>query len=483
MGRRKTLCAAGLAAVMMLSAEAAADGCFVWRKGADLYEPSQKAVILHKDGIEDMILQVKYSGPAEDFCWIVPLPAAPALSAVEGDVFAELSLYTQLRWKWGYRQAEKPEVEVLSRKKVGIFDTAVLKATDPADLQRWLAKNGFAFPENRADVLKFYARKKWVFAAIRIHPDELGEDVARKLREGTIQPLLFTFKSKEIVYPLYVSSVNAGATEVLLFVLADSPVSHPWFQTDSHPRWAEQEKPEGFANLDRLGDFTEKWHDDLYYRRIMKEELPECRAALKRMGDARFFLTRLHGTFCAALMSDDVVLTPSPGLKAEFAARKPFAVRLRITAGIYRGNDVVSDFFIGEDRWFLADRRRELDSVFGVLESERGIKEVQREMEMEVKEAGAAAVDRGTRALPAWFDGLDARERAGLLHSALTLHRRAVADRAASKDPDRATIACRATDTCALAVCCKLLGKPEPEYRSWDEFQKHWPEIEAAAEK
>jgi len=34
-----------------------ADGVFVWNKGVDLYEPSQKAVILHADGVEDLVLQ------------------------------------------------------------------------------------------------------------------------------------------------------------------------------------------------------------------------------------------------------------------------------------------------------------------------------------------------------------------------------------------------------------------------------------------
>jgi len=92
-------------ALMLFPCYSLADGAFVWHKGADLYEPSQKAIILHKDGVEDMILQVKYSGPARDFCWMVPLPAVPTLSVVKRDVFAEISLYTQRRWKWGYKGA------------------------------------------------------------------------------------------------------------------------------------------------------------------------------------------------------------------------------------------------------------------------------------------------------------------------------------------------------------------------------------------
>lgn len=39
-----------------------ADGCFVWRKGADLNEPSQKAIIYWNDDREVLVLQVKYEG-------------------------------------------------------------------------------------------------------------------------------------------------------------------------------------------------------------------------------------------------------------------------------------------------------------------------------------------------------------------------------------------------------------------------------------
>ncbi len=473
MRERKTLliALAGVMAALAFASEAAADGCFVWRKGADLYEPSQKAIILHKDGVEDMILQVKYSGEAQDFCWIVPLPAAPVLSPVDRDVFAEVSLYTQQRWKWGYRQAAEATVEVLSEKKVGIFDTAVLKASDPVELQRWLEKRGFAFPEGRTDVLAHYARKQWVFAAVRIHPDELGEDVAKKLREGTIQPLLFTFDSKEIVFPLHISSVNAGETEVLLYVLADHPVSHPWFRTENAPSWAEDVNwGEYGANVKR--HFTEKWRDEWFYRRITKDELSECRATLKRMGDARFHLTRLQGKFCRALMTDDVVLAPSPGAKAQREARRPFAARLRLAGGIFMGISV-PDLRLGEDRWFFDERYRELHAAFGASQTDPGIREAWAEMD----KMQATGTDQGL------YDRLDAGERVGLLRSALTFHRMAVADRAAAKDPDAATFFCREMDRNAMAVCCKLLGKPVPEYRSWADFQKLWPDIETDAKR
>ena len=56
-----------------------ADGCFVfrWNKQKDINEPTQKAILFHDQNREDLILQVKYEGPAEDFGWLIPVPGQP----------------------------------------------------------------------------------------------------------------------------------------------------------------------------------------------------------------------------------------------------------------------------------------------------------------------------------------------------------------------------------------------------------------------
>lgn len=56
-----------------------ADGCFVfrWDKETDINEPAQKAVIVHDAGRGDLLLQVKYEGPLEEFGWLIPGPSYP----------------------------------------------------------------------------------------------------------------------------------------------------------------------------------------------------------------------------------------------------------------------------------------------------------------------------------------------------------------------------------------------------------------------
>src|SRR5438445_9048747 len=74
-----------------------ADGCFVfrWDKKIDINEPTQKAIILHDTGREDVLLQVKYEGPLEEFGWLIPVPSVPKVEKGSMEAFYELSQLTQ----------------------------------------------------------------------------------------------------------------------------------------------------------------------------------------------------------------------------------------------------------------------------------------------------------------------------------------------------------------------------------------------------
>jgi hypothetical protein len=64
-----------LLAALGLAAVARADGLFVWKnEQIDIHEPEQKALIVFDEGVEDLVLSVKFEGAPEEFGWIVPLP-------------------------------------------------------------------------------------------------------------------------------------------------------------------------------------------------------------------------------------------------------------------------------------------------------------------------------------------------------------------------------------------------------------------------
>src|SRR5208282_3561919 len=115
---------------------------FVWDKHKDINEPTQKAIIVYDAGREDLILQVKYEGPVDEFGWLIPVPNQPTVQKGSMKCFYELSQYTQQHFgqqaggipmstSLGNEKNEEPEpVKVIEVKTVGAYEVAVLSTTD-----------------------------------------------------------------------------------------------------------------------------------------------------------------------------------------------------------------------------------------------------------------------------------------------------------------------------------------------------------------
>lgn len=209
-----------------------ADGCFVWRaERRDITEPEQKAIIAFRNGWEELTLEVKYAGPPDEFGWVVPLPARPTLHPAQADCFRELSMITEmphfgrsarvahLNVTLGSTRSEP--VQVLERRRVGLYDAAVLSSPDGAALQAWLRANAFHVEPTGEEILDGYARQGWVFVAFRILAAEGDSVVARQLATGTIQPVRLCFPAREPIFPLRISAINGNAADLLVYLLAD----------------------------------------------------------------------------------------------------------------------------------------------------------------------------------------------------------------------------------------------------------------------
>jgi HEAT repeat protein len=232
---------------LLLICNADADGCFVfhWNKQLDINEPTQKAIILHYQGREDLVLQVKYEGPAEEFGWLIPVPGLPDVKKGSMDCFYEVSRLTQERFPafWSRGKSEDVGVKVIQIKTVGAYEVAVLSATNAAGLGDWLDAHNFAFPKEKQAVLDGYVKKQWYFVAAKIDPDRNGfalqpgvprgtpdrrtisPSTRKKLANGELHPLVISFSSEKCVFPLAISSVNRKPSELSLYLLSSEPLT------------------------------------------------------------------------------------------------------------------------------------------------------------------------------------------------------------------------------------------------------------------
>jgi len=272
---------------------------FFPKGGSDIYEPEQKAVIFYHRGREELILSVRYEGAAEEFAWLVPLPEPPGIEEADFAVFELMSrLAPSKRPHYGMSRnagtlgMEEDNVEVIERRTVGAFDITVLRSSDASILREWLEERGFEYDRDVEEVLREYIDKGWCFVAMRIAPSREGEEVEALLSHGTIDPLRFSFATPRPVYPLRISSLNPGSSEVLIYVLGDTVYGHPRMNLEFAEAWQgiqvgvmkgfselarDMEREGGCAVCKLRAAFRPPEMEDLYFTPASEAELAESK--------------------------------------------------------------------------------------------------------------------------------------------------------------------------------------------------------------
>ena len=313
----KKLIAAPLIAILFLLATPttlvlADGGFFTEEMFYDLYESAQRAVILYGNSTgnytgnstgnytEHLILSVSFEGDAENFAWVIPVPNKPEIAVSDPELFWELYDFTRTEVPSGgggfgcYDGAglgpgDENGVDVIEEKVVGPYSTATLSAKNATALADWLNANGYIFPEEGEEIISEYIEKEWYFVATKINAVEEGTGYA--LMEGTIEPIVLSFASEEIVYPLRITSLSATMPQVLLYVFADHTMV-----PEQYPLYV------GYGNWEDNA-FTVEFGDNVSVEDLSEYDiLPEL-VSIYLPGD-EFYLTKLRGWISADQMVD-----------------------------------------------------------------------------------------------------------------------------------------------------------------------------------
>ncbi len=202
----------------------------------------QIAFVYEPDGTVSTVVQIRYQGSAEDFAWVLPVPAAPEVGLGTAAFFTALGRSTRPTRRviggvdgvcrdWAcdqgpcgpgtlcFEDTSDPGVEVDSQAELGPYEVAVLSADDPGALRRWLDDNGYRVSPGAADVLAEYVDTGHHFVALRLRQD---------VSVGEIQPIVVRSASTEPCIPLRLTSIAAVEDmEVTVYVLADRR-ARPW---------------------------------------------------------------------------------------------------------------------------------------------------------------------------------------------------------------------------------------------------------------
>ncbi len=221
MNLRVPLAAALFLVAAPLSAPRPADGCATARPKGVLTPveiASESAILLWDEATktQHFIRRASFQTDAPDFGFLVPTPTQPTLAPADDAAFATLAKLTEpkvvtkprpsgggctlgcgSKKEAGGRAAPAPQVEVLEEKRVGPFDTAVLKANDAQALTGWLSKWEYVFAPELVAWVEPYVKKSWVITAFKIARDT-DRPAAKTVTTTAVR---MTFKTEKPFYP------------------------------------------------------------------------------------------------------------------------------------------------------------------------------------------------------------------------------------------------------------------------------------------
>ncbi len=220
-------------------------------------------------------IQIFYTGEAEKFSWVLPLPALPTIGIGTDDLFTQLRARTDPRFSvtwtnsdncwsnqgcWAVPEAsaggddfdgdpKNSGVSVLAEGAVGPFDYKVVESTSGDALFTWLDDNGYDQPESAKPIVSTYVNQEYVFLALKLQKDKAA---------GDIQPVVLTYTSPVLAcVPLKLTSIAATADmPVRSWILASARAiplnyfhavlnqkAYPWLDCSGGYWWGGGEDP------------------------------------------------------------------------------------------------------------------------------------------------------------------------------------------------------------------------------------------------
>ena len=209
--------------------------------------------------------QIHYQGDPASFAWVLPISGEAQIGLSADVLFGSLDGLTKTTVQAPPRSCPPPPfcgnsfggaadaaanpssdgVTVTKEEVVGPYETVQLKATDPAALDAWLAKNNFNVPDDVKPVIAAYVQEKFDFLALKLVPGK-GID--------SMRPVRVSVKGASATLPLRMVAAGTGAVVgITLWVVGDGryePQNFPWFRIkDEQLIWDYTQSRSNYSDL------------------------------------------------------------------------------------------------------------------------------------------------------------------------------------------------------------------------------------------
>jgi hypothetical protein len=326
-----------------------ADGCYIpvqaIKKIPEI--PSQRALLVWKDGKETLIISSALDSKSQELGWIIPLPSVPeqmektssgALKTLNfciqpkithdlgeesktltifvviimltiftsifkpGRVMELLAIFVVLFIFAGMllphlaisrvKMANKSNMVIVEKAaRVGAYDISVLRAQKADDLNKWLVSNNFAeLPAAGIPIVDDYIKNKWVFVTIKLTRHEAGLNAPH--------PIKLLFDSAKAVYPMQLTSLAGGKPAFELFILGNKRAFSELLKTEYCSKF----------NKNLIEKMRDKEYESKYlYKSIEDNQDIGVKAVCDLMWN-ECVLTKLSGTIDSKKMNHDIYI-------------------------------------------------------------------------------------------------------------------------------------------------------------------------------
>ncbi|MEM2122416.1 MAG: DUF2330 domain-containing protein [Candidatus Bathyarchaeia archaeon] len=188
----------------------------------DIYGPGQKAIIAWNGEVERLILSTDlYASGEARVLELLPLPSKPE---VEGGSWESFDMVQSLVMKniprvAGEKGGEGEGLTMVFHEQIGAHDVSVVEASSLEDLARFISKlaaetglpEGPSVSGKARAILEDYLERGFRFWVLDV--------VDLTSNPGSIEPIIYEFRSPTLYYPLKISSMAEGSTEITLFLI------------------------------------------------------------------------------------------------------------------------------------------------------------------------------------------------------------------------------------------------------------------------
>lgn len=201
--------------------------------GYEVFESGQKAIIAWNGTSEMLILSSDVKSSQESkVIEFLPLPSNPSVSKgktnsfnVVIDLVGSYLYYTGFTSRSPTQSVQKEGgVEVTFHQKIGAHDLTVVRAEDAQELISWI-ENFLSdieieyedLPSDLEDSFSAYLEEKINFFAV----DVIDANSTTK----SVEPLVYEFESSKLYYPLRISTLFSGETDISLFTITSKELN------------------------------------------------------------------------------------------------------------------------------------------------------------------------------------------------------------------------------------------------------------------